>query len=88
MVFDQDMAELLFGGDRGWGILTTCGWGCGCMAGYTFLLSWMDEEFSRILGKQGKLSPLIVGAREEELVLYRGSDEYWCNIQLQCRVQT
>ena len=63
------------GGDYGLGILTTCGWGCGCMAGYTFLLSWMDEEFSRFLGKQGKLSPLIVGAREEELVLYRGSDE-------------
>ena len=40
--------------------------------GYYFLLSWMDEGFSRFLGKQGKLSPLIVGAREEELVLYRG----------------
>ena len=74
------MAELLSGGGGGGGcglgILTTCGWGCGwgcgCMAGYTFLLSWMDEGFSRFLGKQGNLSPLIVGAREEELVLYRG----------------
>ena len=78
LVFHQYMAELLSGGGGGCGlgILTTCGWGCGwgcgCMAGYTFLLSWMDEGFSRFLGKQGKLSPLIVGAREEELVLYRG----------------
>ena len=84
LVFYQYMAELLSGGGGGGGcgcglgILTTCGWGwgCGCgwgcMAGYTFLLSWMDEGFSRFLGKQGKLSPLIVGAREEELVLYRG----------------
>ena len=73
LVFHQYMAELLSGGGCGLGILTTCGWGwgCCCMAGYTFLLSWMDEGFSRFLGKQGKLSPLIVGAREEELVLYR-----------------
>ena len=40
--------------------------------GWVYVLA---EEFSRFLGKQGKLSPLIVGAREEELVLYRGSDE-------------
>ena len=40
--------------------------------GYTFLLSWMDEGFSRFPRKQGKLSPLIVGARVEELVLDRG----------------
>nr|POF23051.1 hypothetical protein CFP56_15533 [Quercus suber] len=74
VVFHPDMAKLLCGGGGGCGlgILTTCGWGCGCMAGYTFLLSRMDEEFSRFLGKQGKMSPLIVGAREEELVLYKG----------------
>ena len=78
LVFHQYMAELLSGGGGGGGcglgILMTCGWGCGwgcgCMA--AFLLSWMDEGFSRFLGKQGNLSPLIVGAREEELVLYRG----------------
>ena len=80
LVFHQYMAELLSdaggGGSCGLGILMTCGWGCGwgcsCMAGYTFLIFWMDEGFSRFLGKQGKLSPLIVGAREQELVLYRG----------------
>ena len=84
LVSHQYMAELLSGGGDGGdggcglGILTTCDWGwgwgcgCGCMAGYTFLLSWKDEGFSRFLGKQGKLSPSIVGAREEELVLYRG----------------
>ena len=54
VVLHQDIVEVLAVVAMDWGFSRHVAVTAAAWLGYSFLLSWMDEGFSRFLGKQGK----------------------------------